>query len=210
MLFADHETRMIARQQIIAHHLVWTAYGWWLPNDPRGSMSSFIQSDLIAELGEIHYGRKRIQPAGWEIRQFYEDAPTRLQHELLLFDKHAIQLVAESFATTIHRNGWTVYACAIMPDHVHMLVRVHRDRAEKIIEKLQSDSRWYLREKGTRPKEHPVWGGPGWVVFQHSPDDIERTIRYITSNPIKQRLPEQSWPFVTPYDGWPRKDYTRL
>ena len=22
---------------VIAHHLIWTAYGWWLPNDPRGS-----------------------------------------------------------------------------------------------------------------------------------------------------------------------------
>jgi hypothetical protein len=24
---------------VIAHHIMWTLYGWWLPNDPRGSTS---------------------------------------------------------------------------------------------------------------------------------------------------------------------------
>ncbi|CAN5336531.1 hypothetical protein BH09PLA1_BH09PLA1_13850 [soil metagenome] len=45
---------------VIAYHLIWTAYGWRLPNDPRGSMSSFIASDLIAQLGQLHYGRNRV------------------------------------------------------------------------------------------------------------------------------------------------------
>lgn len=49
---------------VIAHHLVWTAYGWWLPNDPRGSTSHWIASEVIAELGELHHGRKKIQPDG--------------------------------------------------------------------------------------------------------------------------------------------------
>ena len=48
---------------VAAHHLLWTAYGWWLPNDPRGSMSRRIASIAIDELGELHYGRKKIQPA---------------------------------------------------------------------------------------------------------------------------------------------------
>ena len=73
------------RTIIIAHHLVWTAYGWWLPNDPRGSMSRNIASAAIAELGELHYGRKNLQPAGWVIRDFYERAEERLQHPLLTF-----------------------------------------------------------------------------------------------------------------------------
>jgi hypothetical protein len=45
---------------IIAHHLMWTLYGWWLPNDPRGSTSRMIRNNLIAELGELHFGRKSI------------------------------------------------------------------------------------------------------------------------------------------------------
>src|SRR5690242_1681489 len=138
-----NKARFLANR-IIAHHLVWTAYGWWLPNDPRGSMSRYVQSDLIAELGEIHYGRKNLQPAGWQIRQFYHEAEDRLQHDLLLFDDRAREEIGLSFQTTTKRNGWTVYSCAIMPDHVHILIRAHRDNAATMIEKLQSDSRWWL------------------------------------------------------------------
>ncbi|HSZ59316.1 MAG TPA: hypothetical protein VK797_26980 [Tepidisphaeraceae bacterium] len=45
---------------VLAHHLIWVAYGWWLPNDPRGSMSRYLDRDILAELGELHYGRKRV------------------------------------------------------------------------------------------------------------------------------------------------------
>ncbi len=43
---------------VIAHHMMWTLYGWWLPNDPRGSTSRTIRNDLVAELGELHFGAK--------------------------------------------------------------------------------------------------------------------------------------------------------
>jgi hypothetical protein len=29
---------------IIAHHVIFAAYGFWLPNDPRGSWSDFVGS----------------------------------------------------------------------------------------------------------------------------------------------------------------------
>lgn len=46
---------------IIAHHIMWTCYGWWLPNDLRGSTSEVIRNDVLKELGELHYGRKQVQ-----------------------------------------------------------------------------------------------------------------------------------------------------
>ena len=70
---------------VIAHHLIWVAYGWWLGNDPRGSTSKWIRSDLLSELGGLHYGRKRIQPKSIVIREFYEDAVARLNFPLLTF-----------------------------------------------------------------------------------------------------------------------------
>ena len=51
---------------VIAHHLIWTAYGWWQPNNPRGSMSRNIACDVLAELGQLHHGRKRVQPSSRE------------------------------------------------------------------------------------------------------------------------------------------------
>ena len=87
-----------------------------------------------------------------------------------------------------------------MPDHVHVLIRRHRDRAEEMISTLQENS---CIAMGTLRHGHPIWGGPGWKVFLETPDDIRRTIRYIQDNPPKRRLPAQSWTFVAPYDGWP-------
>lgn len=187
---------------VVCYHLIWTAYGWWLPNDPRGSLSQVITTDVLAQLGEIHYGRKRIQPAGRVIRDFYQKAKPLLKHELLKMDEHDIPSITESFAEVIRRRNYTCYACAIMPDHVHILIRKHRDTAEKMIEGFQATSREMLIQQQSRTVDHPVWGGPGWKVFLDSREDVERTIRYIEQNPIKIGKPLQKWDYVTPYDGW--------
>ncbi|HWE95636.1 MAG TPA: hypothetical protein VG269_16850 [Tepidisphaeraceae bacterium] len=188
---------------VIAHHLVWTAYGWWLPNDPRGSTSRCIRNDLIAELGELHYGRKRIQPASARIREFYAVAPTFLEFPLKTLSPDDFPVVARAFAGTVMANRYTCYACAVMPDHIHILIRKHKHLAEEMIQNLQRESHIGLREAGLYDLEHPVWGGPGWKVFLDHPDDIVRTVRYVEQNPIKIGLPRQHWDFVKPYDGWP-------
>jgi REP element-mobilizing transposase RayT len=190
---------------VLGYHLVWTAYGWWLPNDPRGSMSQAIESDVIAQLGELHYGRKRIQPASRDIRGFYERAAEVLKYPLLRFSRAEMTAIAEAFAEVITRERYTCYACAIMPDHIHALIRKHRDLAEDMIEKLQGESGVRVIEMGERQLDHPVWGGPGWKVYLDSTEDFWRTVRYIEKNPREARLPAQKWLFVTQYDGWPAR-----
>jgi REP element-mobilizing transposase RayT len=188
---------------VIAHHLVWTLYGWWLPNDPRGSMSQTIRNDIIADLGKLHFGRKKVQPASGTIREFYERAASTLLHPLLSIGPSELVAIGQAFRESISLHCYTCYACAIMPDHIHILIRKHKHLAEQMIWNLQEASRLRLRDLGLRPTNHPVWGGPGWKVFQDHPDDIRRTIKYIDDNPLPLRMPRQQWEFVTPYDGWP-------
>lgn len=189
---------------VIAYHLVWTAYGWWLPNDPRGSGSSTVRGDIIAELGALHFGRKKVQPAGRLVREFYDEAADRLRHPLLTFDEAAREEVAVAFAEVIARERYTCYACAIMPDHVHILIRKHKHSAEDMIDALKVQSRLRLSARGLRSLTHPTWtAGLGWRVFLDHPDEIRRTIRSIEHNPRPLGLPMQRWPFIEPYDGWP-------
>lgn len=189
---------------VIAHHLIWTVYGWWLPNDPRGSMSRSISADAIASLGELHFGRKKVQPTSRNVRAFYERAAEVLRFPLLEIRDRAVQVVASAFGKIIAQHTYTCYACAIMPDHVHVLIRKHKHSAEEMIENLQHESRAELNESGLFPLDHPIWtAGGGWKVFLDHPDEVERTIPYIEKNPIKMRLPPQRWPFVTVYDRWP-------
>ena len=107
---------------VIGYHIMWTAYGYWLPNDPRGSTSKRIARDVIAELGELHMGRKKIQPAYRELREFYEKAEHVLKHPLRELDRADLSLCADAIRGVVEEQKYTCYACAIMPDHVHALV----------------------------------------------------------------------------------------
>jgi REP element-mobilizing transposase RayT len=102
----------------------------------------------------------------------------------------------------IQQQRYTCYACAIMPDHVHALIRRHRDKSEQMIKSLQDASREALIVGGKRSENHPVWGGPGWKVFLNTRDDIKRIIAYIEDNPLRAKRLPQKWSFVTKYDGW--------
>src|SRR3712207_5098766 len=107
---------------VIAYHLIWSGYGWWLPNDVRGSMSRFVYSDLLRDLGELHFGRRAVQPARHVLLTEFELAAARLKHEMIEFaDAHVIA-IADAFRLAIAEVRYTCYACAIMPDHVHLLI----------------------------------------------------------------------------------------
>ena len=188
---------------VIAYHLIWTGYGWWLPNDPRGSGSYEVRSDVLKELGELHFGRKRIQPQRNVVREYYDQAHKRLRFDPWRIDDADRLALADAFAETIRTHTYTCYAAAIMPDHVHLLIRKHRERAEEMIDVFQSESRVRVCELPTVPFDHPVWTEGGWKVFLDTPEDIRRTIAYIKRNPVREGLSKQRWPFVAEYDGWP-------
>src|SRR5436309_11379930 len=91
-----------------------------------------------------------------------------------------------------------------MPDHVHILIRKHKDLAEKMIENLKDASRLRLLVAKRRTNNRPTWtAGGGWKVFLDHPDEVKRTIDYINRNPIEIGLAPQNWAFVSEYDGWP-------
>ena len=184
---------------ILGYHLIWTAYGWWLPNDPRGSNSHEIRVERIAELGDIHYGRKLVQPSRAELRQFLEVAQEVLKHEPLEFTADDRKFVGTYLGEVIHERGWSCFACAVMPDHVHLLMRKHHDWAETMLEAFQKNSRDALIADKRRSVTHPVWGGKGWKVFVSTAEQLEVVVEYIRKNPIKIGLPEQEWEFVEPY-----------
>lgn len=152
------------------YHLVWTAYGWWLPNDPRGSGSREIRVEAIKNLGDIHYGRKDVQPSSTDLRAFLAESKDLLKYEPRIFTTNEIQIIAASFAQTIGDNRWVCHACAIMPGHVHLLRGRRLDTAETIVETLQEESRAALIEAGCFPPTHAVWTAGHRIVYKNSPD----------------------------------------
>jgi REP element-mobilizing transposase RayT len=121
-----------------------------------------------------------------------------------MFTPEERKLIACGFADTIKQQSYTCYACAIMPDHIHLVFRKHRDKAEQMIERFQDATRELIRSRyGERfPQEHPVWGGPGWKVYLDTQQAVQRSVLYVEQNPVQIGEIVQNWDFITPYDGW--------
>jgi hypothetical protein len=92
---------------VIAYHLVWTAYGTWLPNDLRGSGSRTVISRKLAALGDAQYGRKRVQPARADIRSFYDDAAPLLVHPVIRFDAKQRNIIGQAPGEAIRQRPYT-------------------------------------------------------------------------------------------------------
>jgi REP element-mobilizing transposase RayT len=194
---------------VIALHLLFTGYGHWLPNDPRGSGSRDLRNDVLEPLGPIHHGRKRTQPPRNTLKSFYKDAVPLLQHDPLWFDADTRSAIGAALAQTVASHRYTCWACAIMTNHLHLCIRRHRDTDDVIWGHIAAESAAVVRQGKNVPTDHRVWADRPYAVFLETPADVWRVIRYIEGNPQKEGLPAQVWPFVTRYNNWPfhKQDY---
>jgi REP element-mobilizing transposase RayT len=209
---SPHNNRMPARtRRIVAHHLILTLYGHWPPNDPRGSNSFDFYDQKFKPLGEIHHGRKppELQPSREELRDFQTRASVLMNFPVFWMDDAKRQATADAFAEVITSCNYTCYACAILTNHAHLCIRIHRDHHDTMLANLAEASAQRLRLRLTpgpnltRPDQHPIWNGCPWAGFRYTPDEVRRTVHYIEGNPEKERLPRQHWPFAQPYNNWP-------
>ena len=190
---------------VIGHHLILHGYGHWLPNDPRGSGSREVRKEELKELGPAHFGRKKVQPRRTELREFKREAAPRLEFAPIWFEEAERQAVGQAIGDVVQNVGYTVWACAVLKNHVHLCVRRHRDESVTIWRAFAEESRKQLCLLAEIPGDHPVWSERPYKVFLYTPEDVERVINYIEENPEKEGLPAQSWDFITAYDGWPHR-----
>jgi|SRR6185437_173353 len=188
---------------LIASHIVISGYGTWLSNDPRGSGSEQTRKKELDELGPVHRGRKQIQPPRKELRNFYREAEPLLDFPVLWLDEAQRIAIGAGIGHVVRENNYTVWACAVCRNHMHILVRRHRDMDTVIRDKIANGGRAALLQASNIDAAHPVWSSRPYAVFLNSPAEVVSRVDYIWENPLKEGLAEQHWDFVTPYDGWP-------
>jgi len=193
------------RPAIIGHHLIWTLYGHWLANDLRGSGSQYLYEEKFAPLGSVHHGRKpaHLQPSREELREFYRRADPLLKYRKFWLDEAKRQAVGDVFGEVTVKEHYTVWACAVLSNHVHLVVRRHRDDAQTMWHKLADASRLRLREFPAMEDDHPIWSDRPYKVFLNTPEAIRACVRYVDRNPEKEGLSAQAYGFVQPYNNWP-------
>jgi len=177
---------------IIAYHAIFTTYGTWLPNDPRGSYSKEIYNEQLRLLGGIKYGRQNPQPAKEQLMKFWTKAAPRISRPPFYFDNKSRSIVAGAFGNVVQRLGIKVPACTIMNDHVHILVQRSKYRIEYIVNQLKGAATNALKLK------HTPWTRGCWKVFITDSDALQSAVQYIQANPACAGRPPQSWDFVSP------------
>lgn len=193
------------RPSIIAHHLIWTLYGHWLPNDPRGSGSEEVRDPKFVPLGEVFHGRKsaRLQSTREKLRAFHKQAEPLLEFLRFWLEEAKRQALGEAFAKVIAERNYTVWACAFLSNHVHAVVRRHRDDALAIWNAFADGSQNVLRGFEDIHSEHPVWSARPYKVYLRTPEEVRGRIEYVDRNPVKEGLSLQQHGFVQSYNNWP-------
>ena len=191
---------------IVGYHLIWGAYGFWLPNDPRGSWSTYVGSlDLYRAGGEATKtdARHSVAYAPHDRAQRLA-VKQALQRPAVRFTGLQARAVGRGFAEYARKSTLPVWACAIMPDHVHIVIGRPHIPAERVVQQLKAAATHRLRTENLHPfQDEPsrkCWAQGEWIVYL-DPNDVSRAINYVERNPIREGLPRQTWPFVASMDA---------
>lgn len=199
---------------IVGYHLIFSAYGFWLPNDPRGSWSEFVGAWDLFRVGGGATKDKVTERRSYA-RDPHDRAKRLATKEQLIrppvvFTGIQARAVGRGFGEYVKKSGLRVWACAIMPDHVHLVVGKFRMTMEQLSIQLKQAATTRLVAAEVHPFQHlkPPDGPPPkcfavgeWKGYL-DPDDVVRCVHYVQQNPIKEGLPTQVgvWPFVTSPD----------
>jgi REP element-mobilizing transposase RayT len=201
----------VAKRLILAHHAIFGAYGFWLPNDQRGSWSTEVWAPHLQPFGPATKTTERKSLARRPFdRTLRKEARAALLYRAVELNEAQRDAVALGFAHIIPTIDLHLLACAIMPDHVHLVTLNHRASIEQIV--------GYLKRAGTRKLNeldlHPLrefrkrdgsiptpWVEHGWNRFVDEPRAVDDAIDYVNRNPMKIGLPRQKWSFVERFEN---------
>lgn len=196
---------------IHGYHVILPMYGVWLPNDPRGAWSDFIWKWELLRYGRPSktLERRELQElSDAEIRQ-RDAARKQLQYPPVVLTGLQAQSIGQGFAITVKKSGYTVWACAILPQHTHLVVARHTYKVEQIAnlmkggasKQILKDERHPLQSFAKDGKYPRMWAERRWKVYLDSEEQIETAIRYVEDNPVEEDKPRQHWKFVIPFRG---------
>ncbi|MCE9563398.1 MAG: transposase [Planctomycetes bacterium] len=210
IVYAGFAERGRSLKMVLGYHIIFSAYGFWLPNDPRGSWSEFVGAWELFLAG----GKATKTTESRSLAYDPHDRSKRLavKRELarppVKFTGLQARAIGHGFRDYVARSGLPVWACAIMPDHVHLVVGPFRLSVEQIVIQLKGEATAALLDERlhpfadlANPAELPpkCWARGEWKVFLNDNERIASAVQYVENNPVKAGLPQQRWSFVTPY-----------
>lgn len=197
---------------LLGTHLCWGTYGFWLPNDPRGTGSDRVWAEHLQPFGEATKvdDRSRSKARVPHDRTKRLAAKRALKYPAVRFTGVQARAVGYGFGELAAEIGLAVWACAILPDHVHLVVGPYPQPPDVLAARFKKAATGCLKREGLHPFGHlagpngcvpKCWQRAEWKVYLFDETAVRREIKYVEDNPLKEGKPKQNWWFVTPYSG---------
>lgn len=201
------QSRYIPHRVILAHHVIFGTYGFWLPNDPRGSWSQFVASWDLYRYGpatKVNDSRSH----AWDEHDVTHrrEAKRALKYPPVVLSGAQALSVARGFACAARASDYRILACAILPEHVHLVLARHDYSVEQMIRRLKQLAVAQLLADHLHPFAHlrtrrnsppSPFAAHGWKCFIDSEAYLDAAIQYVEKNPLKEGKPRQAWSFVS-------------
>lgn len=194
------------------YHLILTAYGFWLPNDPRGSWSDFVVSWELYKFGPATKvtGKRSYAHDPHDAAAARLAAKGALKYPPVRFDARQRDAVAGGFADAVASAGYVVFAACVGYDHAHLVLARHARTIEQVARHLKAKATMHLTGENLHPLQghalpngaaHTPWAEKCWSVFVNDEPQLRAAIGYVQRHPAKEGLPEQRWEFLMPVEG---------
>jgi REP element-mobilizing transposase RayT len=196
--------------RMLAFHGILTAYGFWLPNDPRGSWSEWVASWELYRFGgkATKIGTRRSVAGTSHNVTFRIAAKQTLKYKAVKFSGLQARAIGRGFAIAARKSGHRLLACAILPQHVHVVVVASKYKPTQVIGHLKREASLVLLSEMLHPfqdsrdgkgKLPSCWAENSWRVYLDDEEGVVRAFRYVERNPMKEGKPAQRWSFIEPY-----------
>jgi len=193
------------------YHIVVTTYGFWLPNDPRGSWSSVVREWELSRFGRATKTDTRRSVAARAHDQATQCAAKQaLRYPPVQLDGQQALLAAQGISGAASEAEYEVLAFAILPEHWHIVIARHAKPVDTIVAHLKAKATMAMSAAGRHPMaSHPrknaslpsPWARRHWTVFIDGSRQLDVAVDYVRRNPAKEGLPVQAWSFVRPEAG---------
>ncbi len=136
---------------IHGYHVIWGTYGFWLPNDPRGSWSDFVYAWELARFGRATKSIERSDIDPEKYATWRAAAREALKYPPVTLTGQQALEAANGFSRLIEKSRVMVWACSILPEHVHFVFGRHRYKIESVANLLKGEATRRLVETGMHP-----------------------------------------------------------
>ena len=196
--------------RVLGFHFIVTGYGFWLPNDPRGSWS-----DVIRQLDLLVAGRATKIDSTRSVADRPHDhagrtaAKRALKYPPVRLTGRQAREAVRGMGAAVDQAGYVIHAVAVLPDHIHWVMGWHSKHVDEIAKQVKAKMTAAMNAAGMHPmakfakrgRTPSPWARNYWCPFIRDADHMRTAIAYVESNPIQAGLRPQRWSVVQPFDG---------